>query len=620
MTVPEYDVIVVGGGHAGIEAAAAACRLQCRVLLVTLKLEQIGTLSCNPAIGGVGKGQLVKEVDALGGLMGELADAACLQYRRLNRSRGAAVQSTRMQVDMDEYPRLAQARLRALPGLDLAADEAVDILRENGRAAGVRLARAGAVSAKTVVLTPGTFFHGLIHIGPEQQRGGRLGDPASDRLPDALLGLGFRLGRFKTGTTPRLDGRSIDFSRLTEQPGDPVFDPYSNRSPREPRLPQVPCFLAQTNSRTHELIRANLSRSALYGGQITATGVRYCPSVEDKIVKFPEREHHHVFVEPETLAQARYYPNGLSNSLPLDVQQAMVRSVAGLEQAVIVQSGYGIEHDYLLPTQLSAGLEAAPLAGLFCAGQINGTTGYEEAAAQGLMAGVNAALRARGEETVILERAQAYIGVLIDDLVFKGTNEPYRMFTSRVEYRLLLREDNAEERLTPWAHQLGLVSDEMHREFQGREAAVREELRRLQQTRVLPGPKAAAVFARRGTPALTEPATLEELLRRPELDYSALAELDSGTAQLPRPVQERAEVSVKYEGYLKRQAAQVEELEWLERVRVPEGFVFQGLPGLSREIVEKLTALKPRNLGQASRISGVTPAALTQLLHRLKKG
>lgn len=620
MSAPEYDVIVVGGGHAGIEAAAAACRLQCRVLLVTHKLAQIGALSCNPAIGGVGKGQLVKEVDALGGLMGELADAACLQYRRLNRSRGAAVQSTRMQVDMDEYPRLVQARLRTLPGLDLAEDEAVDVLRENGRVAGVRLARAGAVSAKTVILTPGTFFHGVIHIGPEQQRGGRLGDPASDRLPDALLALGFRLGRFKTGTTPRLDGRSIDFSRLTEQPGDPEFDPYSARSSERPRLPQIPCFLAETNARTHELIRANLSRSALYGGQITATGVRYCPSVEDKIVKFPEREHHHVFVEPETLGQERYYPNGLSNSLPLDVQLAVVRSVAGLEQAVIVQSGYGIEHDYLLPTQLSASLEAAPLAGLFCAGQINGTTGYEEAAAQGLMAGLNAARRARGEETVILQRSEAYIGVLIDDLVFKGTNEPYRMFTSRVEYRLLLREDNAEERLIPWAHDLGLVSDQMFRDFQVREAALREELRRLRQTRVAPGPEAAAVFEKRGTPPLAEPASLEELLRRPELDYAALAELDPATALVPRPVQERAEVAVKYEGYLKRQAAQVEELEWLERVRVPEGFVFQGLPGLSREIVEKLTALKPRNLGQASRISGVTPAALTQLLHRLKKG
>ncbi|MEW6516972.1 MAG: tRNA uridine-5-carboxymethylaminomethyl(34) synthesis enzyme MnmG [candidate division FCPU426 bacterium] len=620
MNAPEYDIIVVGGGHAGIEAAAAASRMQCRVLLVTLKLDQIGALSCNPAIGGVGKGQLVKEIDALGGLMGELADAACLQYRRLNRSRGAAVQSTRMQVDLEEYPRLAQARLRALPGLDLAEDEAVDLLAEQGRVAGVRLARAGAVTARAVVLAAGTFFHGLIHIGFEQQRSGRLGDPASDRLPDALAALGVKLGRFKTGTTPRLDGRSIDFDRLTEQPGDPVFDPYSNRSPREPRLAQRPCYLGRTNLRTHELIRANLSRSALYGGQITATGVRYCPSVEDKIVKFPDQDHHHVFVEPETLSTERYYPNGLSNSLPADVQLEVVRSVAGLERAVIVQNGYGIEHDYLLPTQLSAGLESALLPGLFCAGQLNGTTGYEEAAAQGLMAGLNAVRRIRGEAAVALKRSEAYIGVLIDDLVFKGTNEPYRMFTSRVEYRLLLREDNAEERLTPLARQLGLVDEKTHADFQRREEALKQELLRLRQTRIAAGSASAAVLARFSSAPLSESATLEELLRRPELEYAALAELDPATAQVPRLVQERAEVAVKYEGYLKRQAAQVEDLEFLEQVRVPEGFVYQGLPGLSREVVEKLTALKPQNLGQASRISGVTPAALSQLLYRIKKG
>jgi len=618
-----FDIIVVGAGHAGIEAAGAAARMGCRTLLVTLSLDKIGALSCNPAIGGVGKGQLVKEIDALGGLMAELADSACIQFRRLNTTRGAAVQSSRMQVDMEIYPRLARQRLEGIPGLALAEDEVVDIRVDQGRISGLVLVKMGEVAARAVVLTPGTFFHGLIHIGHTHFSGGRMGDPSSEVLPEKLAALGLRLGRFKTGTTPRLDGATIDFSKLHEQSGDPVFLPFSNRSPREPRLRQMACHIGRTNSETHRIIRDNLSRSALYSGIITGTGVRYCPSVEDKIVKFPDRESHHVFVEPEGLAPrpgeraVRYYPNGLSNSLPLEIQRDLVHSIEGLERAEIVQAGYGIEHDFVDPLQLRPTLEVKTVPGLYVAGQINGTTGYEEAAAQGLLAGINAACRVRGREAVVLDRSQAYIGVLIDDLVTKGTNEPYRMFTSRVEYRLVIREDNADERLTRLGHDLGLITEADYQAFLDKEEGILRERRRLRETRIHASPAAESLLAGKHTPMFRDAATLEELLRRPELTYAELGQIHPDTAAVPAGVAERVQVELKYEGYIRRQMAEIEKFRNLEKIRIPEEFRYQGLPGLSREIVEKLTRMQPANLGQASRISGVTPAAIAILMRAL---
>lgn len=614
-----YDIIVVGGGHAGLEAAAAAARRGCRVLLITQSLEKIGELSCNPAIGGVGKGQLVKEIDALGGWMGELADAACIQYRRLNTTRGAAVQSTRMQVDMLQYRQLAQTRLAALSNLALREAEVAALLIDQGEVRGVEATTGERLTARAVVLTPGTFFNGLIHIGDRTLAGGRLNDANSSRLPAQLSALGFQFGRFKTGTTPRLDGRTIDFSQLSEQPGDPVFAPFSRRSSGQPRLTQISCYLGNTNPAAHTIIRNNLHQSALYSGQITGTGVRYCPSVEDKIVKFPDREHHHVFVEPEGLETDRYYPNGLSNSLPLDVQNELVHAIPGLERARIVQSGYGIEHDYLLPTQLRANLESARVRGLYFAGQINGTTGYEEAAAQGLLAGINAACQVQGEEAVILDRSQAYIGVLLDDLVTKGTNEPYRMFTSRVEYRLVIREDNADERLTPLGHRLGLISDATFRQFQAKETAIERELKRLETTRVSADNRVTVFLREHHSAGINGSITLLELLRRPEIRYPELAQLDAPSGQVEHPVRERVEVQTKYAGYIKRQFVEIERFQHLERIRVPDNFIYQDLPGVSREVAEKLTALRPRTLGQAGRISGVTPAALSQLMFRIKQ-
>lgn len=613
------DLVVVGGGHAGVEAAAAAARLGCRTMLVTLNLEKIGYLSCNPAVGGVGKGQLVREADALGGLIGELADAACIQYRQLNTTRGAAVRSTRMQVDMARYQAAARARLGQIPNLQLLEDEVCGLLLRQGAVSGVRLVRNGEVACRAAVLAPGTFFRGLIHIGPEHFPGGRLGDAAAAALPLALEDLGFKLGRFKTGTTPRLDGRTIDFAKLAEQPGDPDFIPFSRRSAGRPLLPQRPCFLARTNARTHEIIRSNLQRSALYSGNITATGVRYCPSVEDKIVKFPERDSHHIFVEPEGLDTDRYYPNGLSNSLPLDVQVEMVRSIPGLENAALVQAGYGIEHDYIDPTQLLPSLQAKSVPGLFFAGQINGTTGYEEAAAQGLIAGINAACSLQGREPFILDRSQAYIGVLLDDLVTKGTNEPYRMFTSRVEYRLVLREDNVDERLTPLGYRLGLISQTEYDAMQKRLQAMRTERQRLAHTRLAADPSHEALAAAWGMQSLPAGTTLEELMRRPEMDYAHLARLDPPSAAVLPEVQRRVDVLIKYEGYIRRQEEEIENFQDLERKRIPPHFAYQGLPGLSSEIVEKLSRIRPQTLGQASRISGVTPAAVTLLLLYIKK-
>ncbi len=615
----KYDIIVIGAGHAGIEAAAAAARMGCGTLMVTLDLSKIAELSCNPAIGGIGKGQLVREVAALGGLMGELADEACIQFRLLNTNRGAAVRSTRMQVDMQQYRRAAQTRLSGISHLELLEDEVQDLIIDQGAVRGVRLKGHGPMTCSAVVLAPGTFFHGLIHIGAEQFPGGRWQDRNSELLPQQLMARGLKFGRFKTGTTPRLDRKSIDFSRLIEQPGDADFIPFSRQSSEDSRLSQVSCYIGKTNAVTHRIIRNNLKRSALYSGRITGTGVRYCPSVEDKVVKFPDRESHHVFLEPEGLNTEWWYPNGISNSLPREVQETMVRSIAGLEQAVIVQTGYGIEHDYIDPTQLEPSLQSKLIKGLFLAGQINGTTGYEEAAAQGLMAGINAVRSIQAKEAVILDRSQAYIGVLIDDLVTKGTMEPYRMFTSRVEYRLVIREDNTNERLTPLGHSLGLVNDQDYALFMDEEKIVQKEQLRLRRTRLYPGRVSDDILKKLGAGQLSEPLTLEELLRRPEIRYNELGWLDPASAKIPKNVRTRVEINVKYEGYIRRQNLEIERFKHLEKMLIPPEFEYQGLPGLSLEIVEKLTSLRPRNLGQAGRISGVTPAAITLLMLYIKK-
>ncbi len=612
------EVVVVGAGHAGLEAAAAAATMGCATLLITQSIDHIGVLSCNPAIGGVGKGQLVKEVDALGGVMGLLADKACIHYRQLNQSRGAAVRSTRMQVDMQVYQQEAQAYLKALPNLTIMEDEIKDLILEGQQVRAVVTTNHGPVNAKTAVLTVGTFFHGLIHIGRTKIRGGRLGDGPSDQLPERLQALGLTFGRFKTGTTPRLKGSSIDFSRLTEQPGDEGYIPFSTRSPRQPQLSQVSCHIGHTNPRTHHLIREHLTQSALYGGDITGTGVRYCPSVEDKIVKFPERDSHHVFVEPEGLNTDRFYPNGLSNSLPEAIQLDVVHSVAGLEKAEIVQPGYGIEHDFLLPTQLKRTLECKRFDGLFFAGQINGTTGYEEAAAQGLLAGINAALQVKARPPFVLNRSQAYLGVLIDDLVTKGTNEPYRMFTSRVEYRLVIREDNADERLTAWGHQLGLVSDEGYSQFQTKMAAIAAERKRLEHSKVTDHPHLEDLLGDRGGPA-GKSYSLLTLLKRSEIHYEHLARLDEASALIPEDLKQAVEVRVKYEGYIKRQQEEIEKALHLDHYKIPKDFRYQGLPGLSLEVVEKLSVHQPETLGQASRISGITPAAISLILLHLRK-